>query len=390
MKKSLPLTGDRPNWYLGLKTGEFGDYYGSQSSVAKGETYVTHDKRYIVHRNAEGAISVRFNVCAHAGAPLLDTPGVQNGGNIQCPIHKWTYKPTGELLAAPYFHHAECKDISLAKPDFGMWNGYVLGFAQDELDAALAGFGESVSLPAESLNPSEFVFMGEEVYKLPYPRQLMMINYFDGYHVPLCHQKTFDAVADANSYEWELGKEHSHGGRCNYSIQVVRGRHDVRKHMDRLLRVHQCKEEELGWAHLHEWLKATMPEIETPLDRDIFAVWASIYGNGYLMPELYQGGLLLAVSYLVSQNGEDSETENLNLVEYYVHKNVPERLRTVAFRKFRDAYRQSGEEDDEICLKLWEAHSRGSMEFSRVYHELLEAGDEHWRNWFRGHFVLRS
>ncbi len=378
------LFGDKPDWYVGLKTYEFGDYFGSKASLWPSETYVTYDLKYIVHRPAEGKVTVRRNACAHRGAPLFNTPGAHDVRELRCPIHKWAYKPTGELVAAPYF--TSCEGISLAAPKFGTWNGYILGYPQEELDAVLGAFGNRLGLGAQCLNPEEFVFIREEQYPLPYPRTLMMVNYFDGYHVPLCHQKTFDAVADCESYDWELGSGHGtyHPG---YSIQLVRARRDVQNQMKRLSQFYSCEASALGWADFHLWIKEHLSGVQTPIDQDIFAVWAAIYGNGHLMPELYEGGLFLAVSSLVNLDPQNPETGNSNLVEYYVHKSVPETLRDVAAHKFRRAYKQSAEEDDEICMKLWEAHRLGSFNFSGVYHELLEKGDVHWREWFRRHFV---
>ncbi len=407
--KSDPQYGDMPDWYRGLKTHRFGDYFGSLASLGENETYLTHDRMYIVHRDEEGKISVKRNACIHAGAPLLDKVGVQDIERIVCPIHKWTYSPKGTLVGAPHFEN--CKGLhELDAPDFGIWNGYILGYKQDELDAVLRDFGSTLSLPPSALDPQGFVYMGEDVYELPYPRELMMVNYFDGYHVPLYHQKTFAAVADCESYEWELSlcKENH---RPSYSIQQVRSRKDVQKQLDRLMSEYHCDAEVIGWADFHLWLRNTLPGIKTPIDANIFAVWTSIYGNGHVMPELYEGGLFLAVSYLVNVDpkkpeggdinlveflsGENTsdvvqkpKAGNVNLVEYYVHKSIPEKYRAMALRRFKRAYSQSAREDDEICIKLWEAHQLGNMHFPRIYHETLEAGDIHWRKWFMEKFVL--
>lgn len=381
MEKSMPLTGDRPDWYVGLPTKAFGDYYGSTASLSVDETYLTYDKRFIVHHSTTGEITVCMNACAHAGAPLLTTPGVQDTQRLVCPIHKWAFKPTGELIGAPYFH--KCQHVSLSQPEFGVWNGYILGYDPEELHHALSGFGKKLGITEDTFNPNEFVFMGEEIYELPYPRQLMYVNYFDGLHVPLYHKKTFDAVADAETYAWEFS---THKSRVGYSLQQVMVRNDVRARFDALLRKHDCVPERFGWADFHVWLETVMPNAHTPIDRDVFAIWAAIYGNGYLMPELYEGGRFLAVSYLVNSNPRNLLTGNKNLVEYYVHRSVPEKYRKTAFRRFVHAYEQSAREDDEICLKLWEAHRLGGLEFERIYHEVLEAGDVHWRKWFMEHF----
>lgn len=383
MLKSDIHYGDRPDWYRGLKAKKFGDYFGSLSSLTKdGETYLTHDRLYIVHLGQSGKVTVSRNACMHAGAPLLDTPGVQDASHLKCPIHKWTYKPTGELIGAPHFNRSACADIKLKEIDFGVWNGYVLGYPQKELDTgSLSTFGEALGLPLRCFDPREFEYECEEVYPLLYPRPVMPVNYLDILHVDPCHEKTFAVVADCRTCKWEFGKEFGRTGRPNYSIQMVRARKDVRKHMHRLMRTEGSPETDFGWAHFHEWLKEVMPNVERPLDPSIFAVWAAVYGNGYLMPELYEGGLFLAVSYLVTLDGDESGEKNLNLVEYYIHKSVPQELRKDAMRKFRFAYEQSAREDDAICLKLHSAHKLGGMDFNRIVHKDLEAGDAHWREW---------
>lgn len=385
MEKSQLTLGANPDWYR-VPTCTFGDYFGSLSSLSRNETYLTHDRMYIVHRDHGDNVTVRRNICTHAGALLLTNPGVQDVAVIKCPVHKWAFKPSGELIGAPHFRHSE--DGNLHVVPFNEWNGYIFGNEQDEVEQGLASFGTDLGITPACFDPREFIFMGEEEYPLPYPRELMMVNYFDGYHVPLYHQKTFDAVADCSSYRWEFSSDYS-DGRVQYSIQQVCARNDIHRHKKHLMERYVCDAEVLGWADLHTWLDDVMVGVDSPLSREVFALWASIYGNGYLMPELYEGGLLLAVSYLVSKDGIKSDTENVNLVEYYVHKCIPEEFRTMAARKFKHAYEQSAREDDEICLRLWEGHRQRSIPFQRIYHEVLEAGDLHYREWFMKHFMVK-
>jgi hypothetical protein len=128
------------------------------------------------------------------------------------------------------------------------------------------------------------------------------------------------------------------------------------------------------------------------------------------MLELYEGGLFLAVSYLVNVNPKESDggdinlieflsgnhtsdvmgkpkAGNVNVVEFYVHKNIHKSHRVEALKKFKHAYSQSAREDDEICVKLWEGHKQGNIHTSRMYHETLESGDMHFREWFFEQFV---
>lgn len=380
MEKS-PLTyGDRPNWYRGLKTRSQGDYFGSVSSLYPGEVFVTYDKKWIVTRKPDGEVSVVQNVCLHAGMEILNHAGTQHGSDIRCSGHQWAYDMRGKLLGAPKF----CKfERSLFRPKFSVWNGYILGYSLEEL-GALDGFGKSLGLPNSFLSADQFWFGKEKAYTLPYPRVLMKINYDDGLHVARYHQFTFGPMTDEQDYEWDFGPDDTN---ASYSIQLVRLRPDVHAHVDRLMRARNKERSELGWADFHFWLEETMPNTATPIDRNIFAVWASIYGNGYMMPELYEGGRFLALSYLIEISNERGEMMNFNYVEFYVHNSVPERYRAEALDKFIFAYEQSAREDDELCIKLWAAHRRGDIVIPRIVHETLEAGEAHFRAWFLRHFV---
>jgi len=392
MEKSALQVASRPNWYRGIQEKPAGDYFGSLSSLYPDEVFVTHDKKWIVSRMQSGEVSVVQNVCLHAGMEILNTPGTQHSKEIRCSGHQFLYDMRGKLLTAPKF----CKlERSLLRPPFSIWNGYVIGYSAEELQA-LDGFGSSLGLPQDFLSAESFWFGKEIEYSLPYPRILMKINYDDGLHVPVYHRFTFGTMVDEREYDWEFGPEDTN---CSYSIQVVKIRPDIRAHVDRLMHAHQKNLSELGWADFHFWLEEKMPNVKTPIDKEIFAVWASIYGNGYMMPELFFGGRFLAMSYLVSKDGSDNiyrtvsytdsngdqqvKTENnlWNYVEFYIHKSVPEALRDVALEKFIFAYEQSAREDDELCEKLWSAHRRDDLLFDRIVHDQLEAGEAHFRNW---------
>ncbi len=373
---------------MDLKTRQVGDYYGSVSSIAYGESYGTMDGKSIVHRDkTSGAFSVMRNICVHAGARLLEKPGVQDHSQIRCPLHKWTYKPTGELVA-PVFEG--CKDVRLQAEKFSVWNGYLLGYSQDNL-LDLMGFGRELGIPQQAFNPAEFGFDEEVSDPVEYPRPIFKINYDDGYHVAVSHLETFAVTADESTYRWDFSQR-PEASATGYSIQEVRARplEEVRARLSALM-ANGAEEETFGWASFHLWLRKQCDDhqIVTPIDKEIFALWATIYGNGYLMPELYEGGLFLAVSYLVNVDPKNPETGNMNYIEFYVHKNVPEGLRREALRRFKKAYGQSGEEDKGLCQRLWEGHRQGDLDFSRHYHAELEKGDLHWRQWFRAQFEVR-
>ncbi len=383
MEKSPTSFAGSPNWYKGLRLNSAGEYFGSRASLYLDEVFVTHDKKWIVTHVAGGEVSVVQNVCLHAGAEILNTAGTQHSAEIRCSVHNWLYDVHGKLLACPKFSAAQNSTHYLARPNFGLWNGFVLGYSQKEL-GALEYFGASLGLPSGFLSADAFWFGKEVDYAVPYPRALMKINYDDGLHVARYHQFSFGPMADESEYLWELGPDNSKCS-CSYSIQMVKLRPDLRAHVERLMDLRNKELSDLGWADLHFWLESKMPDMETPIDRNIFAVWASIYGNGYVMPELYLGGRLLALSYLVEVVDEHGITRNKNYVEFYLHKSIPERFRDNLLEKFIFAYEQSAREDDELCKKLWAAHRRTDIAFDRIVHVELEAGERHFRRWFLEH-----
>ncbi len=79
-------------------------------------------------RNAHGGLELISNVCCHRQAIMLKGRGnlreqgqAHAGGNIVCPIHRWTYSPSGQLLGAPHFP----QDPGLSLNNYGLreWNG---------------------------------------------------------------------------------------------------------------------------------------------------------------------------------------------------------------------------------------------------------------------------
>ncbi len=388
MPQSRPIMGSNvPNWYIGMEVPEV-PYFGSTARMMPGQTFLTHDAKYIVTRNQSGVLTAMHNACAHAGGQILSTPGLQEAAPLRCPIHQWRYSDVGQLTHAPNFCNHE--HISLARPLQGMWNGYLLGCDEHTLSEGLGMFGQSLGAAYRSaFCADEFVFLGEQVAPVPYPRQLMVINYQDGAHVPLAHPTTFASVADCESYAWEMGPTDT---TISYSIQEVRAHRDVAEVARRALakRKAQAQREgdvllpsfdDLGWASLHLWLREELGDAPRPLERNVFALLAIIYP--YILMELYEGGLILAVSHLVEHPTEaPSPTNAQNPIEFYVHKSVPPDMREELGVRFRRAYMQSAHEDDELCLSLYAAHRRGPMTFCRTYHNQYEAGDQHLAEWF--------
>ena len=128
--------------YVGheLAVPEIGDYYALPQEK---------EGRALV-RNAKGEIELISNVCRHRQAVMLKGRGSLHqsakgsaGGNIVCPIHRWTYSSSGELLGAPHF----AEDPGLHLPSYGLreWNGLLFEDNGRDIAFDLAGMGVALA-----------------------------------------------------------------------------------------------------------------------------------------------------------------------------------------------------------------------------------------------------
>ena len=78
-----------------------------------------------------GGVELVSNVCRHRQAIMLNGRGslASTGGNIVCPVHRWTYDGSGKLLGAPYFGVNPCLDLHKVKTQ--RWNGLLFNGARD-------------------------------------------------------------------------------------------------------------------------------------------------------------------------------------------------------------------------------------------------------------------
>ena len=108
--------------YLGheLAVPEVGDFYALPQE-GEGRALV---------RTAQG-VALISNVCRHRQALMLqgrgntrgNGGGGATGGQIVCPLHRWTYDLKGKLLGAPLFEHDPC--LHLNNYPTRSWNGMV-------------------------------------------------------------------------------------------------------------------------------------------------------------------------------------------------------------------------------------------------------------------------
>jgi choline monooxygenase len=140
--KTLFAQGPR---YVGhqLAVPEVGDYYALPHE---------NEGRALV-RSASG-VELISNVCRHRQAVMLKGRGSLNtqgkasaGGNIVCPLHRWTYAPSGELLGAPHFANDPCLNLNNYK--LREWNGLLFEDNGLDIEADLANMGPRAALNFE-------------------------------------------------------------------------------------------------------------------------------------------------------------------------------------------------------------------------------------------------
>ena len=302
-------------------------------------------------RNAEGQVQLLSNVCRHRQATMLSGRGslqVQHkgaaGGNIVCPVHRWTYSPGGELLGAPHFAHDPC--LHLRTYPLREWNGLLFEDNGRDIEADLAGMG-----PRADLCFDGFTLDRVELHECNYNWKTFIEVYLEDYHVGPFHPGLGNFVT-CDDLQWEFQK--------NYSVQTVGvastfgqpGSEVYRKWHEVLLQYRQGKLPERG------------------------AIWLTYYPH--IMVEWYPHVLTVSTLHPVSPS------KTLNLVEFY----YPEEI-TAFEREFVEAqqaaYMETCAEDDEIAERMDAGRralcQRGDNEVG-PYHSPMEDGMQHFQGWY--------
>ena len=303
-------------------------------------------------RNAQGGVELISNVCRHRQAVMLKGRGSLQGqgkghagGNIVCPLHRWTYSPKGELLGAPHFQHDPC--LNLNNYQLQEWNGLLFESNGRDIRADLAGMG-----PLNDLSFDGFVLSHVEMHECNYNWKTFIEVYLEDYHVGPFHPGLGNFVT-CDDLKWEFAKE--------YSVQTVgvaptfaQPGSEVYKHWhDVLLAFRDGKLPERG------------------------AIWLTYYPH--IMVEWYPHVLTVSTLHPVSVN------KTMNVVEFYYPEEIaafePE---FIAAQKA--AYMETAIEDDEIAERMDAGrkalYERGDNEMG-PYQSPMEDGMQHFHEWYR-------
>ena len=335
--------------YVGhaLSVPELGDYYALPQEQG-GRALV---------RNATG-IELISNVCRHRQALMLKGRGsllgqgaASAGGNIVCPLHRWTYSgvqtdgPSGQLLGAPHFTTDPC--LNLNNYALQEWNGLLFEANGRDVAQDMAGLG-----PRAELDFGGYVLDHVEMHQCNYNWKTFIEVYLEDYHVGPFHPGLGNFVT-CDDLRWEFQQQ--------YSVQTVGVANRLGKAGSPVYeRWHQ---------QLLNYRRGEPPAFG--------AIWLTYYPH--IMIEWYPHVLTVSTLHPIGVN------QTMNMVEFY----YPEEI--AAFeREFveaqRAAYMETCTEDDEIAERMDAGRAallaRGDNEVG-PYQSPMEDGMQHFHGWYR-------
>ncbi|NBX05145.1 MAG: aromatic ring-hydroxylating dioxygenase subunit alpha [Betaproteobacteria bacterium] len=335
--------------YVGhaLSVPELGDYYALPQEQG-GRALV---------RNATG-IELISNVCRHRQALMLKGRGsllgqgaASAGGNIVCPLHRWTYSgvqtdgPSGQLLGAPHFATDPC--LNLNNYALQEWNGLLFEANGRDVAQDMAGLG-----PRAELDFGGYVLDHVEMHQCNYNWKTFIEVYLEDYHVGPFHPGLGNFVT-CDDLRWEFQQQ--------YSVQTVGVANRLGKAGSPVYeRWHQ---------QLLNYRRGEPPAFG--------AIWLTYYPH--IMIEWYPHVLTVSTLHPIGVN------QTMNMVEFY----YPEEI--AAFeREFveaqRAAYMETCTEDDEIAERMDAGRAallaRGDNEVG-PYQSPMEDGMQHFHGWYR-------
>ncbi|MBC7710380.1 MAG: aromatic ring-hydroxylating dioxygenase subunit alpha [Rhizobacter sp.] len=296
----------------------------------------------------ESGVNLISNICRHRQAMMLDGRGSLkgNGGNVVCPLHRWTYSGEGQLIGAPHF---PCNpELNLRNSELKAWNGLLFSGASNPV-VDLAALSTQTR---KSLDFSGYVFDRSVVHECNYNWKTFVEVYLEDYHVGPFHPGLGQFVT-CDDLAWEWGKE--------FSVQTV----GLSRGFD-----------QPGSATYKRWHDA-VTQFRQGVPPPHGAIWLTYYPN--VTVEWYPHTLV------VSSLWPQSVDKTINVVEFYYAEEV-----ALFEREFIEAqqaaYMETCVEDDEIALRM-DAGRKALVEQDRIevgpYQSPMEDGMQHFHEWYR-------
>ncbi len=326
-----------------LAVPEVGDYY-ALAQEGEGRALV----------RGAGGVELVSNVCRHRQAIMLrgrgSIAGSAGGGNIVCPVHRWTYSGVngaraGTLLGAPHFAADPCLNLNNYK--LRRWNGLLFEDNGFDVAGTLAAMG-----PAADLDFSGYVLDTVKLHEVDYNWKTFIEVYLEDYHVGPFHPGLGNFVA-CEDLSWEFGQHHS-VQTVGVSNALGRPGSDIySKWHDAVLRYQEGRKPKYG------------------------AIWLTLYPT--VMVEWYPNVLVVSTLY------PKGPQKTLNVVEFYYPEEISAFEREFA-QSQQAAYMETCVEDDEIALRM-DAGRKALMERgdneTGPYQSPMEDGMQHFHEWYR-------
>jgi choline monooxygenase len=326
--------------YLGhaLSVPEVGDHYALPQEQEGRALVRTHH-----------GVELISNVCRHRQAIMLKGRGSNRQGNVVCPLHRWTYNLSGELIGAPHFDHDPCLNLNNYK--VRNWNGLLFEDNGRDVAADLTGLDHRFA-PGGDLDFSGYVLDKVELHECNYNWKTFVEVYLEDYHVGPFHPGLGHFVT-CDDLRWDMARE--------YSIQTV----GVSSSFDRP-----------GSEVYKAWHDVVM-RYRNGQKPTQGAVWLTYYPT--LMVEWYPH--VLVVSNLYPQG----MGKTLNVVEFYYPVEIAAFEREFV-EAHQAAYMETCIEDDEIGERMDAGRKallmRGDNEVG-PYQSPMEDGMQHFHEWYR-------
>ena len=303
------------------------------------------------------------NVCRHRQAVILRgrgnlaeasdvRPGALGcghaGGQIVCPLHRWTYAPTGELVGAPHFPIDP--KLNLQRFALDSWQG--LQFERPRNGEPRNPNAELAQLASVAqIDFSGYQYHSHLVHQCNYNWKTFIEVYLEDYHVGPAHPGLGGFVT-CDELRWQYGAGHS--------VQTVGVNRDLAQP---------------GSPVYQRWHDAVRKFSGGELP-DVGAIWLTYYPH--TMVEWYPHVLV------VSSLHPSGPQQTMNLVEFF----YPEEI-TAFEPEFIDAqraaYQETCAEDDEIALRMDAGRKallvRGENE-AGPYQSPMEDGMQHFHEWY--------
>ena len=333
--------------YLGhrLSVPEIGDFYTLPQE---------NHGRVLIH--TPDAVELLSNICRHRQALLLKDsgnlfgPNSGGGGNIVCPLHRWTYSQHGQLLGAPHFQQDPCLDLN--RYPIRDWNGLLFEDNGRDIAGDLAPLGTMTGL-----NFSGYRFHRAELHMCHYNWKTFIEVYLEDYHVGPFHPGLNQFVNCAD-LQWEFNTE--------YSIQTVGVANQLKQSGSPAFR---------HWQELLLQYRQGMVPTQG-------AIWLTYYPH--LMVEWYPEALMVSSLHPIGPQ------QTLNVVEFFypeeVHAFEPELIAAQ-----QAAYMETCIEDDEIAERMDAGRKalfqRGEND-AGPYQSPMEDGMQHFHEWYKSRIQL--